>query len=273
MRKFSISLLFQVAFLFAGLHPAALAQLDHTGKVEKLYAEGASYFKEGHYQMALDKFKEAYRLFQEPNLLYNIARCYEALGKVDLAIDSYQAFVGNPSIDQATKNKAETKLRDLLEAKASANIPTEGAVAGTAPSTSPYPASTSARTKKTSAITSYHPWTWITLAVGSALVLSGAIALLLGESDHRTVTNADNYKTDGIASLTRMEAQSLMDSGDSKKTVGYILCGVGAGALVSSGVLFLLDRQNRPTEKPRSATKVGLSPLPGGGSLSFHGAF
>lgn len=232
--------------------------------VTRLNAEGTSFFKAREFRRALERFNEAYALEAEPDLLYNIARCHEALGESSAAIDKYTRYLEQPGADAEGRARAEEKLRSLRQAQAGRAGP-GGAAA--APATRP-PAGAAAPEGR-----SFSPWTWVALGLGGAAAAGGTIAFLAGKSDHDKVTGAENYdradQNDRPSSLTRARARELVDSGDTKKAVGVALWGAGGAALVTSAVLFALER---PKAAERAAA-FDFAPGPGGGLLSLHGRF
>lgn len=95
---------------------------------------------------------------------------------------------------------------------------------------------------------------WIP-AVGSAVLL-GTGAVLLGATANTwsTLSSRDGRVTDPVA---------LGDSGRLTQTAGWVLCGVGAAALVSSVAIFVLGAPTPP--------RLVVAPVVsgGGGGLSF----
>src|SRR5688572_2447927 len=67
--------------------------------VAQLNEEGAALYAARDYRRAIEKFIQAYAVDTDPNLLFNIARCYEELGDVDAAIEKYETFLKTPGAD------------------------------------------------------------------------------------------------------------------------------------------------------------------------------
>ncbi|MCU0683504.1 MAG: tetratricopeptide repeat protein [Polyangiaceae bacterium] len=252
--------------------PAALAADDATDAtnatkraqtVTRLNGEGTAFFKARDFRRALDRFNEAYALEAEPDLLYNIARCHEALGETATAIAKYTRYVEEPGADAEGRARAQEKLRSLKQAAPAA--PAAG------PKAAPSAGSVAPATAPATAARSYSPWTWITLGIGGAAAVGGSAAFLLGVSDHGKVTDDPGYGQPGqVSTLTRARAEELIDSGDRKKTIGVALWGVGGAALVTSTVLFLLERSAKPRER---AAWLGVTPAKNGGGFSLQGRF
>ena len=102
--------------------------------VSKLTDEGFRLYRERDYRHASEKFLQAYALDEDPNLLFNIARCNEALGNNDGAIEKYEAFMAKPESDPRGKRRAADAVRALRQNKASApqTRPASGSTRGDA---------------------------------------------------------------------------------------------------------------------------------------------
>jgi tetratricopeptide (TPR) repeat protein len=226
-------------------------------KVEQLYAEGAALYRAGRFADALARFHQAYRLYPEPNLLYNAARCQEAAGEIDAAIAGYRRFLAQESGDAAARDKASARLLMLEHARARSRAAVSRRAA-------PSPAAAAAPPRRSSALTVSK---WLLLGTSVAAAASGTAVFVLGARDHARLDEAITDADGGIASMTRAEAVELRDSGNSKKWAGYALWGVAGAALISSIVLFAKDR---PAER---RVDVALAPSAEGGALLLRGRF
>ncbi len=81
-----------------------------------LYQEGVDLAKEGKYAEAIPKFEKAQEMGAPPVALYNIGKCYEALGKYDLAVSFYERYAGSPGVTDAAEVQ---KIVKTLEKKPS----------------------------------------------------------------------------------------------------------------------------------------------------------
>jgi len=234
-------------------------------RVERLSAEGTAAYSAGRYAEAAQKFQEAYRLYPDPTLLYNIARSHHGLGQLDQARSGYARFLREPDIDAGLKAKAEAKLKALqsLSTPAAAEAPPQ-------PQSAPPQATTPPdlpRSQRSSL------WVWVALGTGVALAAGGATLFALGSRDHQRVEDAPANKL-GIRLMTQREADSIVSSGQTKKILGVSLLAVGGGAIATSAALYLLGRRSQAEEARRHAAldfRVGLGP--DGGLAVLEGSF
>ncbi|MEE2904235.1 MAG: PEGA domain-containing protein [Myxococcota bacterium] len=79
--------------------------VDTTKQAIKLFKQAKAEYRSGNYLGALENFKKAYELKPTPAILYNVARCYEKLSKVQEAIKTYEQYVAQTT---DPRDKAET---------------------------------------------------------------------------------------------------------------------------------------------------------------------
>src|SRR5262245_24860925 len=66
---------------------------EDRAEARRLFDEAERHYKLQEYQEALDRYKDAYRLSNLPELLFDIGQCYRQLGRYEEAIRSYQWFL------------------------------------------------------------------------------------------------------------------------------------------------------------------------------------
>jgi tetratricopeptide (TPR) repeat protein len=81
-----------------------------------LSAEGLAFYKAGEYRRSGEKFLQAYAFDPDPNLIFNVARCYAALGDTAAAIEKYEAFLKAPGTDLDGRKHAQANLAKLRQA-------------------------------------------------------------------------------------------------------------------------------------------------------------
>src|SRR5690606_27833406 len=73
---------------------APLAQDEAAiAEARERYAQGAEFFRRERYSAAIAELSEAYRLWQNPVILYSLAQAYEGDGQVQAAIETYQRYL------------------------------------------------------------------------------------------------------------------------------------------------------------------------------------
>jgi len=255
------------------VRPAQAAGESEPGPIstaDALNDEGTELYRARDYRRAVEKFLEAYALDGDPNLLFNVARCYDALGNVDAAIEKYEAFTRSPEVDREGRARAQVAIRRLQRPPVAAPIvPTVGRgateVAQVRATDQPLPRSDWTRLSR-----------WVALGAGVAATATGTVLLVSGAHDHQQVTSAPGFGDPlAVDPMKQREAQDLVDAGHTKKVAGGILLGVGAAALVTSATLFVLDDlAGAGRETSREHLSLQCAPeLAGGATLSLRGRF
>jgi tetratricopeptide (TPR) repeat protein len=246
--------------------PVREGESSNDARVAELNETGAKHYAKRNYRLAIESFIEAYAIDHDPNLLFNIARCYEELGETAAAIEKYQAFIAAPGADADGRVRAEASLRSLKQLKGTSQDPRDTARPGdAAPAAAADPPA-----EESPEIAPYLKWG----ALGGGVLLAGlgATFYYLGAQDHAEVTSAAGYgDPNAVHPLTRSEAQALVDSGDTKKLIGGIGMGVGGALLVTSVVLFVTG--GKPDTGETSGVAFGFAPGPGDVSAALSGRF
>jgi tetratricopeptide (TPR) repeat protein len=246
----------------------------NASSVAQLNEEGAALYAARDYRRAIEKFIQAYAVDSDPNLLFNIARCYEELGETDAAIEKYETFLKTPGADTRGRQRARESLTALRQAKnsapASAEPPLEpsGAAAPPGPEAAPVPAAANDEPSGSAL-------PWVVLGGSVAFAVVGTTFYLLGASDHSKVTDARGYgDPSAVAEMTRQEADDLVSSGDTKKLMGGISFGL-AGALAATYVVLLVSADDESSPEPTPGPALGFSLVPSrdGTSVLVQGSF
>jgi hypothetical protein len=110
--------------------------------------------------------------------------------------------------------------------------------------------------------------TWMPYAVmgGGVLVgVAGGLFELLASNDYKKYDDqvkACNAMT--VGNMGCAQSQSLKDlksSGDTKKDVGYVLYGVGAAAVITGAVLWIINRPESYEVRPEDLNSVSVKPV------------
>jgi len=246
---------------------SAASEASPSVRIAELNEAGARAYADRNYRAAIEKFVEAYAIDHDPNLLFNLARCYEKLGDLPAAIEKYQAFVVAPGADTEGRVKANVSLAELAQLRDQGRTkPGEGG-----PSDGKQSATVAGSTADSSN-SSYGVLPWVTLGAGVLVAGVGGTLYALGVHDHVQVTNGSGYGVPSIVyPMTRAEAQSYVDSGTTKKVIGGIGLGLGGALIATSVVLFITGK----SESPGSAEtgRVTVAPSVNGFYAGYSGRF
>src|SRR4051812_41384835 len=135
--------------------PAAAATQT---SVAQLNEEGAALYASRDYRHAIEKFIQAYAVDSDPNLLFNIARCYEELGEIDAAIEKYDTFLKTPGADARGRARARESLTALREAAETARKNPTASASQSASLTGPSADASPAEHVDAAEGPSYWPW-------------------------------------------------------------------------------------------------------------------
>jgi tetratricopeptide (TPR) repeat protein len=135
----SLGILFLVPLLIAS---AIAAPSDESVRAREHFRKGRVHYELKEYTDALGHFKDAYRLIQAPELLFNIAQCHWKLGQPAEALDFYRNYLRRLPKAQ---NRAEVERRieelqkELETVKAARPPPKPEPAPAQAPPPSPTP--------------------------------------------------------------------------------------------------------------------------------------
>jgi iron complex outermembrane receptor protein len=266
--------LLALAWLALLLSPrAAIAQVDDPADRARTHLKaGISYYDEGRYADAAREMEAAYSLKPLPDLLYNVAQCYERLNRLGDAAGAYRKYLeGKPGAED--RKSIEARIANLDE-----RVKQEAA--GTAPST-PLPPPTEKVVFKTIIVYRETPpppgratrWAAYGVAILALASLGTGIAFtILAKQNSDFVTKGDAAHMvspgmpmpfDGKAS----EAQAALQSDQIIAGVSYGVAGVAA--LGAIGLYVLGNKIDR--EAPKVTLAPSLSPT--GGGFAIAGTF
>lgn len=246
--------------------------------VAKLTDEGFALYKARDYRHAAEKFLQAYALDEDPNLLFNMARCYEGSGDTDNAIEKYEAFLAKPDADQQGKRRATDAIRTLRQTKNKSVTPASSTPAMASTKAAPPPANINGAERSDDAGEQDKSSLWsapvVVLGAGVLVAAAGAIAYAMGSNDHSQVTGSVGFGTAGqVDPMTEAQARTLVQSGDTKKLIGVIGFGVGGALMATSAALFVAGAHHGATTKETGVVAFGVSPMNTGGQFLLQGRF
>ena len=233
---------------------------SRAAQVQHLSEQGSTSYQLRDYRRANELFQQAYAIDPDPNLLYNIARCFEALGDKQTAIEKYELFISSPGADSKGRLRAQDAVRLLRTPPAPPAVSSAGATTTNANKSSASPSSAQVETAHPSYVPSITAF-----GIGAAGLVTGAVAGGLALSKRSSLDSV----------CTSAHACPLGESGDisslqttsTVSTVGFIVGGVG----VVTGALFLLLL--RPSSTAEPSASGALVPYVGPAGAGLTGTF
>jgi tetratricopeptide (TPR) repeat protein len=248
-----------VCLLILGSARVAEAQDDKTERARIHLKAAIAYYDEARYEDAAREMEAAYQLKPLPDLQYNLAQCYERLGRYTDAATAYDTYLrANPAA--ADRKLVETRIANLRERAAAT------AAGSQAP---PLPASSEKVVFKTIVVYKTAPpppgrgvrfaaYGLGVLALGAAA--SGIAFAVLAKQ------NAD-YVTSHGSTTTPMSFDGAARDAQKSGQADTIVSGVsfGVAALCAGGAIGLYLLGNKiDKEAPKLTMAPSLSPTGGG---------
>jgi hypothetical protein len=183
-----------VLAMLALVAAVGVAHGEDRGRARELFKSGSQHFKLGEYGEALTAFKEAYRNFEDPTILFNIAQCHRQLNQKPEAIRFYRTYLSElpkaPNRDEVRQLIAMLETA-LAQETAARTVPPSGTL-GTPPRNDaeprPEPSVTPATIESPRAdvvraaptrTPVYKKW-WFWTAVGGAVVVAVGVGVGVG---------------------------------------------------------------------------------------------
>ena len=217
----------------------AEAQADFRDDV----SSGVQHYKAGRYNEAIRAFRSAYAIKPRPELLYNIARCQEKSGQIDLALATYREFL----LQQGTTADLRAKVLD-----ATAALQVERASRGRGSGGGAAPPSRHA--SPGGGTSDDHLVEWILVGGGGFAVATGLVFGALAVQEMNRFEDA-----------TERDAQIRhRDNTNQHAIVADVAAGLGIVAM-TVGLVFLLTDDGD--------TQVAVTPAAGGTGVALAGRF
>lgn len=233
---------------------AATAQAqsdDDRQRSLRLFEESAEHYNEGRFTVAAELLQEAYELYPEPILLYNLGRALEGAGDPQAALEAYERYLQeDPQSDKrgAVQARIET-LRDQVEERNALEEEARRAREGSV-------STTDTRTK-------VNPVPWVVAGVGVVGLGVGAVFGLMATSAHADAV-------DDPVMLSAAQSAEDADTYAMIANVSFIAGGILAAIGVTWGVL-TLGGGGGDAEDDAGDEVARLSIGPG--SLALSGSF
>ena len=195
----------------------------------------------GQYEASAMQYEEAYRLVQDPALLYNIGQSYRMANKPDKATTAYKSYLRTAPDDAPAREQAQKKLDELEWSTFGPGTPhptpkpTQMTPIPGPPAMAPAQVKIEAETLPPTP-TPWKRWTpWIATGITAALGTSSIIAGLSANSAFNGLQ--------GTCGKTRTCTNSQIDGVKSKATNTNVLWGLTAASAVATGAVFFYVRR------------------------------
>ena len=244
-----------VALVLAAATSIAAAQPATDGKQRALtlFQESDVHYKRGEFERAVELLREAYALYPEPILIYNLARALEGLGDLPGAIEQYERYLDEePNIED--RGAIERRITTLKDQVATRPATDGGAPASTPPPDPPTPPVIVpiAPDVRASSPTPPSKLPWIVAGAGVVVLGGGGV---FGYLSH---AGADDARREPV----QTEAVRLHDAARRDATIANVMFAAG-GAIAIGGVVWgVLDaRRGSPAPAPTVAgARVEVAP-------------
>ena len=238
----------------------------------RVFVSASQAFAAGEYEVALERFKQAYSLSPRPTLLYNIAATLDRLRRDAEAVEALKRYLeAVPDADDRTEIEARIRVLEAAEARREEQTATNR-VAVEQPTTpeEPEPVVIDPVKPVEEGGGGLHPG--ITLGVaGAALVVGG----LLVWSGTNALSRNDDY-TAYVAELgaTLVQGEELLADVESAERRTNILMGVTIGVGVAAGVMAVFTNWGAfGSDDDDSVARVNATVGRGGAMLGATGHF
>ena len=216
---------------------------------KQAFAVGTRAYANGEFRTALTSFQRAYELTGSPDLLYNIATVSDRMRRDEQALDAYEGYLeARPkSADREHVESRIDVLRAAIEARRRAELDAEIEARSAA-------IEAAARVKAERPLTEHvgpGPGPWITIGVGGAAVVAGAVLVGLGQRDQKSVESA-------VPGSSYAMVEEMADRGPRRTKAGIALMAVG-GVGVLGGAIWQLTGGHEEAVPEVSIGPTGIS--------------
>lgn len=243
-----------VALVIALCAGSAVAQPSSTEenrtRALELFDQSADHYKRGEFERAAELLREAYGLYPEPLLLYNLARALESVGDLPGAIENYERYLAEATTieDRAAIERRLATLKEQLartQTPAGDNPPTppvnQGGTTAIGPgvtdSQGASPGATAAMSgDETAPPPSAVPW--FVAGGGVAIVAAGGVFGYLARSK----------ESDAREAPVQQDAARLLDEARSNAKIANVLF-VGGGVVFAGGLTWAIIERSRGGKK------------------------
>jgi tetratricopeptide (TPR) repeat protein len=221
------------------------------GSAAELATRAREAYVAGAFRQAVDLYKEAYEQRRDPTILFNLARCYEALGSradLEASIEAYAGYLaGNP---EAADRAAIGRHVDVLRQQIKVIDENAAAEAARLATRTPVPSPSTALSSQVAPLpppTRASPAPFVAAGVGVIGIGAGAVLAVLARERHRQAVDEPSAM---VAHQRSTAAQSF--------ATGANVAFVAGGVFLAAGTTWAVwDWRSRSASSRRVAVHVG----------------
>jgi hypothetical protein len=204
--------------------------------------------------------------FNDPNYIYNQARCYQQNNLFSQAISRFREYLRKAkNISESDRAETERQIADCEQSLAPASPTTPPPASAISPVPTTHPETRIQATESVATKVPSNPEPSAPAAGrGKGLRVAGIVVAAVGVAAVGTGVGLA-LKSQSLS--TKDYSQSREDERASLKTWGLVSYGVGAAAIVTGAVLYVLGWPSDPS------SGVALLPAPDGASILLRGRF
>jgi len=243
-----------------GHHAVARADDAAISSARQHYENGATAYRLGQYDRAIEEYKASYQLRALPLLLYDLGQAYRKLGEFGLALHSYEQYLAEAPPDSSYRAEAEaqvTELKALIEEQRTRqNAPPSGVSEPERGLSAPPSASEKPPVHASNATG------WASLPLLGVAVVGGIAGGVLLADVAGIDPNAPGITVD--------EHSARIAQIDTEQRAAIAVLATGGAALAVSAACFGAWIHGRRHSR---SVRASLAPLMGGGVFALGGEF
>ena len=203
----------------------------------ELFDQSDVHYKKGEFEDAAKLLREAYDIYPEPLLLYNLARALEGMGDLSGAIEHYEKYLqsGTEIVDRPAIERRLATLKEQQRKAAEAGKPLPPGGGGNGdlgPQDHPH---------KRSLVP------WVIASAGGATVITGGVFGFLAKRKHDAAVDEPVQAT----------ADKLQSKAETYATVANVLFVAGGVAAIGGAVWGVIDWRRARRSESATARKTG----------------
>ena len=221
----------------ANAQPSAPPDPQAKARALELFDQSDVHYKRGEFEQAAQLLRQAYDIYPEPLLLYNLARALEGMGDLTGAIEQYEKYL-ELATDIVDRPAIERRLATLKEQQ-------RKAAAGGGPGPKPPTGNGDLGPQDVPHKPSFIPW--VIASAGGATVIAGGVFGVLANRKHEAAVDEP----------VQAEAEKLQSKAESYATTANILFVVGGAVAIGGAVWGVIELRRGGSRKQEAPRKTG----------------